>query len=109
MLTDSAVLPQFTSYNPPPSQKEMMYNKEQTSDTECFNSNPHDYQGAQFDGNRNIAVSGLPEFTCRPFVPVAESHDKTEAQKYQSNYDEVMPQKSTEGVSSVVNEETLLD
>ena len=99
MLTDSAVLPQFNSSNPPPSQSEMMYNKEQRSDTECFNSNPHDYQGAQSDGNRNIAVSGSPEFTCRPFVPVAESHDKTE----------IMPQKSTEGVSTVVNEETLLD
>lgn len=109
MLTDSAVLPQFTSSNPPPSQREMMYNTEQRSDTECFNSNPHDYQGGQFDENRNIAVSGSPEFTCRPFVPVAESHDKTEAQQCQSNYDQVMPQKSTEGVSTLVNEETLLD
>ena len=57
----------------------------------------------------NIAVSGSSEFTCRPFVPVAESHDKTEAQQCQSNYDQVMQQISTEGVSTVVNEETLLD
>ena len=104
ILTDSAVLPQFTSSNTPPSQREMIYNKEQRSDRECFSSKQHDYQGAQFDGNRNIAVSGSPEFTCRPFVPVAESHDKTEAQQCQSNYDQVMQQKSTEGVSTVVNE-----
>ena len=109
MLTDSVVLPQITSCNLPPSQREMMYSKEQRSDTEYFSSNPNDYQGAQFDGNRNIAVPGSPEFTCRPFIPVAESHDKTEAQQRHANNGQVIPQKSSEGVSTVVNKETLLD
>ena len=104
MLTHSVVLPHITSCNPPPSQREMVYSKEQRSDTECFSSNPNDYQG-----NRNIAVPGSPEFTCRPFIPVAESHDKTEAQQRHANNDQVIPQKSSEGVSTVVNEETLLD
>ena len=59
ILTNSAVLPQFTSSNTPPSQREMIYNKEQRSDRECFSSNQHDYQGAQFDGNRKYSSVGF--------------------------------------------------
>ena len=113
MLTDPIVLPQFISSSQPPPQREMMYNIEQRSKTDVFSSQPHGSHGVQIGGNRNTAESGSPEFTCRPFIPVVDSHDKTEAQQRHANNnnnnDLVIPQKSSEGGNIVVNEETLLN
>ena len=59
-------------------------------------------QRSQNDGNRITTVSGSPEFTCRPFVPLVESHDKMEVQQRQSNYDQVKHHKASEGGNNLV-------
>ena len=109
MLTDPTVLQQFISSSQPPPQRELMYNIEQGSETDVFSSQPHGSHGIQIGGNRNTAESGSPEFTCRPFIPVVDSHDKAGAQQRHANDDQVIPQKSSEGGNTVVNEETLLN
>ena len=55
-----------------------MHVQEQRNETDVYSSKPHVNQEAQSDRNLNTTVSGLPEFTCSPFMPLVESHDKME-------------------------------
>ena len=109
ILTGSTVLSQFTSNSQSQSQREMMHFQEQRNETDVYSSKPHVNQEAQNDGYRNTTVSGSPEFTCRPFMPLVESHDKMEVQQRQSSYDQVIQHKTSEGGNNSVYEETLLN